>query len=246
MLTGKTALITGCRRGIGKDILELFAQNGSSIIACVRRYSADFVDYINSLRSMYGVKIEIIYVDLADETAIKDIMLNLFKSKTQIDILVNNAGIAFGGLLQMTSMTKLKEVFQINFFSQVLLTQYITKLMIRNKRGGSIINMGSIAGLDNFAGYTAYGSSKSALMFFTKTIAKELAQYKIRVNAIAPGLIDTEMASLMESSSEQEMLTRTAMNRLGQGSEVAKLALFLATQNSSFITGQVIRIDGGM
>ena len=145
----------------------------------------------------------------------------------------------------MTSMKVLKEVFQINFFSMVLLTQLVSKLMIR-QHCGSIINMGSIAGLENFAGYTAYGSSKAAVMAFTRTIARELAPYGIRVNAIAPGLTDTRMADQMEKKAEKEIIARSNMNRLGKTEEIVNMILFLSSDNASFITGQVYRVDGGM
>ena len=155
------------------------------------------------------------------------------------------AGIATGGFLQMTSMKQLKEVFQINYFSHVLITQLITKLMMRQK-SGCVINMGSVAGLDNFAGYTAYGASKAAMMSFTRTIARELAPYNIRVNAIAPGLTDTGMAGQMEEKAWKEMVERTDMNRLGKPCEIAQMMLFLASDEASFVTGQVYRVDGGM
>jgi 3-oxoacyl-[acyl-carrier protein] reductase len=244
-LQGKTAIITGCSRGIGKEIVTLFAQKGANIIACVRKENPGFSTYIRDLSSKTNVSIEPLYFDMLDEDSIKSAINPLIKSKSKIDILINNAGVATGSLLQMTSMSKLKEVFQINFFSQVLVTQLISKLMIREK-SGSIINMGSIAGLENFAGYTAYGSSKAAIMFFTKTIARELSSYHIRVNAIAPGLADTGMAEQMEKKATIEMIERSNFKRLALPQEIAELALFLASDNSSFITGQTIRIDGGM
>lgn len=117
--------------------------------------------------------------------------------------------------------------------------------MMRQK-SGAIINMGSIAGLENFAGYTAYGSSKAAMMHFTRTIARELAPYNIRVNSIAPGLTDTGMAGQMEEKAWHEMVGRTDMNRLGQPIEIANMMLFLASDDASFITGQTFRVDGGM
>ena len=145
----------------------------------------------------------------------------------------------------MTSMKQLKDIFQINFFSQVLVTQIISKLMMRQKHG-SIINMGSVAGLDNFAGYTSYGCSKAAMMMFTKTIARELAPYNIRVNSIAPGLTNTGMAGQMEEKAWREMVERTDMKRLGNPDEIVRMMLFLASDEASFITGQIYRVDGGM
>ena len=114
------------------------------------------------------------------------------------------------------------------------------------QQSGCVINMGSVAGLDNLAGYTAYGASKAAMMSFTRTIARELAPYNIRVNAIAPGLTDTGMAGQMEEKAWKEMVARTDMNRLGKPNEIAQMMLFLASDEASFITGQVYRVDGGM
>ncbi len=238
-------MITGCNRGIGREAVRLFAENGNNLICCIRKENTDFEQFISGLRSRYGVKIETLYFDMSDESAIKNTLQPLLKEKRQIDVLINNAGVATGGLLQMTSMTQLREVFQINFFSQVLITQMISKLMMRQK-SGVIINMGSVAGLDSFAGYTAYGSSKAAVMSFTRIIARELASYNIRVNAIAPGLTDTNMANQMEGKAYQEMVNRSAMNRLGKPEEIAQLMVYLASDDASFVNGQVIRIDGGM
>jgi 3-oxoacyl-[acyl-carrier protein] reductase len=244
-LIGKTALITGCNRGIGKVAMRLFAQNGANIIACARKADLKFEKELNLLSQAYNITIFPLYFDLSNEEEIKIAMKAIYAKKIPIDILLNNAGVATGNLLHMTSLKTVREVFEINFFSQVLITQYISKLMVK-QNGGSIINMGSVAGMDGFPGYTAYGSSKAALIFFTKTIAKELAKNNIRVNAIAPGLTETEMATGMEQKAKNEMLTQSAFNRLAKPEEIAQLALFLASDKSSFITGQTIRIDGGM
>jgi 3-oxoacyl-[acyl-carrier protein] reductase len=238
-------LITGCNRGIGRVAVGLFAEEGYDIICCIRGENPEFSKYAAELMRANHVKIEMIYCDMMDENAIMSAFKPLLEERRHIDVLINNAGIAAGSLLQMTPMSQLKEVFQVNFFSAVLVTQIVSRLMMR-QRSGSIINMGSVAGLDNFPGYTSYGSSKAAVMSFTKIIARELAPYGIRVNAIAPGLTDTNMAKQMETKAYDEMVSRTDMKRLGKPEEIANAMLFLASDRASFITGRIIRVDGGM
>lgn len=242
---GQTVMITGCNRGIGKVAVEKFASQGADLICALRKENEEFTSFSKMLQNQYNINITEIYFDMSDENSIKEAIKPLFKEKRQIDVLINNAGVATGNLLSMTSMNELHSVFQINFFSQVLLTQLISKLMARQKYG-SIINMGSIAGIENLSGYTAYGSSKAALMFFTKTIARELALYGVRVNTIAPGLVNTDMAAKQEDKSKEEILMRTDMHRLGNPEEIVNMMLFLASDMSSFITGQIYRVDGGM
>lgn len=244
-LRGKTALITGCNRGIGKEILMKFALQGVNIVACIRTRTEDFSLFLDSLREHYNIYIEVLLIDLTNSESIAGAMQKIFRQKISVDILVNNAGVAFGGFLSMTSMSKLREVFEINFFSQVLITQYVAKWM-QKRKSGVIINMASIAGIDGMAGYTAYGSSKAALIYFTKTLSKELATSGVRVNAVAPGLINTEMAKQMEEKAAEKMLEQNGMRRLGNPTEVADLVLYLSSDSSSFINGQVIRVDGGV
>lgn len=241
----KTAVVTGCNRGIGKEVVRQFAEQGINVICCIRKENPEFSSFLDDLTCKYGISADVIYFDMSDENSIKAGLRPLLQRKQRVDILVNNAGIATGGFMQMTTMHQLKDVFQINFFSQVLVTQIITKLMMRQEFG-AVVNMGSIAGLENFAGYTAYGSSKAAMMFFTKTIAKELAPHNIRVNAVAPGLTDTGMAGQMEDKAWSEMVGRSDFGRLGKPEEIANLVVWLASDKASFITGQIYRVDGGM
>jgi 3-oxoacyl-[acyl-carrier protein] reductase len=245
LLQDKVALITGCNSGIGKAIVEIFAQNGASILACARKESEDFIQFINFINTKYNCTIAPLYFDLTNEIELKNRVKQLVSNKKRIDVLVNNAGIAHGGLFHMTSISKIKEVFEINFFSQLLLTQFVSRIMVKHRKG-SIINITSIAGIDGLPGYSAYGTSKAAFNYATKTIAKELAEHGVRVNAIAPGLTETKMADLMEYSAKESMINSSAMQRLGKPIEIANTALFLASDLSSFITGQVIRVDGGV
>jgi len=246
LLKNKNTVITGCNRGIGKEIVRVFAENGANIWACVRRESGTFSKYINNLEQKHSVSINPVYFDLSDEEQIKTGVKTIKETKEPVDILVNNAGAIFTALFQMTSMQKLKEMFEINYFSQMLLTQYISRIMMRQK-SGSIINISSSAALEGNEGRTGYASAKAAMITSTKVLAKELAPYNIRVNAVAPGLTQTEM---MESSTPEdalkETLNRICMKRVGQPEEIANSVLFLASDLSSYMTNQVLRVDGGM
>ena len=245
ILKGKTAVITGCNRGIGKAILERFAKEGANIIACTRTITDELMSFYKSLERDCFITIYPVSMDLSDPESIKSAMRNIQSLKVPIDILVNNAGVASGGLMMMTSMQELSKVFQINYFAQVQITQYISKLMIRKKKG-SIIMMTSVLGLDGRAGATSYGASKAAVALFTKSIAKELGPFGIRVNAIAPNLVETEMAHQMEEKSFNSMISDSALKRIATSEEIANSALFLASDESSYITGHIMRVDGGL
>lgn len=244
-LTNKTAVITGCNRGIGKAILAKFASEGANIVACTRKIDDALSLFYEELEQSYNVKIYPITMDLECEESIKDAMRNVRSLKLHIDILVNNAGIASGGFMLMTPLSEIRKVFQINYFAQVMITQHIAKMMMSNKRG-SIIFMSSVLGLDSYQGGSAYGASKAAISLLTKSASKELGAFGIRVNAIAPNLVDTDMAKLMEVKSYDKMISGSALNRLASTDEIANTALFLASDESSYITGQTIRVDGGL
>ena len=246
LLKNKNTVITGCNRGIGKEIVRVFAENGANIWACVRKESGTFSKYINNLEQKHSVSINPVYFDLSDEEQIKNGVKTIKETKEPVDILVNNAGVIFTALFQMTSMKKLKEMFEINYFSQMLLTQYISRIMMRQK-SGSIINISSSAALEGNEGRTGYASAKAAMITSTKVLAKELAPYNIRVNAVAPGLTQTEMmTSSTPEDALKETLNRICMKRVGQPEEIANSVLFLASDLSSYMTNQVLRVDGGM
>jgi len=244
-LKEKCVLITGCNRGIGKAMLTAFAEAGAKVISCTRKDDDSFTEYCDELSAKTGAEIVQYHFDLNDENSIKSFISAFYKTKQKVDILINNAGVVTKGLLQMTSIQSIKDVFQTNFFAHVQLTQGISKLMMRQK-SGVIINMASIGGMDAYPAYVSYGCSKAAMIYFTKTIAQELAPYGIRVNALAPSMVKTDMQAVMGDEANEEIMRRTALKRNAEPEEIAKLALFLASDDSSFITGQIYRIDGGL
>jgi len=245
LLENKTAVITGCNRGIGKAALETFAENGADIFACVRKESDGFTSECTRLADKTGVTIIPVYFDFAETEQVKAGIKTILSHKKQLDILFNNAGVASGAFFQMTSIPDMKQLFEINFFSQLLFTQGISRYMSRYKTG-TIINIASIAGIIGDAGTTSYGSTKAALMFVTKTMATELGVMNIRVNAIAPSLTKTDMFYQTDETVRNKLIESSALKRPAEAVEIANVALFLASDLSSFITGQVLRVDGGL
>lgn len=244
-LEGRIALITGCNRGIGKAIMEKFMEEGAGIVACTRQMTPELKEYYQQKEKQYNIKIRPLLLDLVDEDSIKLAMKELYSWKLRVDILVNNAGIAsFMGLTRL-KLSEIKKIFQVNYFSSVLVIQYVIKLMLRSG-SASVINMASVAGIDGEAGNCAYGASKAAIVLMTKSLSKELSSSRIRVNAIAPGYIETDMQANIPCEFSCDVLNNAAIRRMGTPEEVANVALFLASDDSSYITGQVIRVDGGL
>lgn len=245
MLENKTAIITGCNRGIGKAILEVFAKNRCNIFAHARKETDDFLNTINELSKKYFVKIYPIYFNLKDIDEIKNAVKKIRSYKFPIDILVNNAGITSNKLFQMTSLEDVQEQFDINFKSLFVLSQYISKLMLRNN-SGSIVNISSISATGGDIGRSIYGASKAAVSSLTKTMAAELGEKNIRVNAVAPGFIKTDMMDFMSEDIIEKNLQLSKLKRIGKPEEVANVVAFLCSDLSSYITGQTINIDGGI
>ena len=246
LLKNKTAVVTGCNKGIGKKILETFSLNGATVFACVRNINEDFKSYILELQKKTKNQIIPIQFDLSDENQIKEASNNIISSKKPIDILVNNAAMIHTAIFQMTSTKKLKEVFEIDFFAQSNFTQYILKSMIKNKKG-SILYISSTSALDGNEGRSAYSSAKSALITQSKVLSREVGVHNIRVNTIAPGLTDTDMMRDNTPKEKiEEVLSKVSLRRVAIPEEIANIALFLSSDLSSYLTGQVIRVDGGM
>jgi 3-oxoacyl-[acyl-carrier protein] reductase len=245
LLENKNAVITGCLQGIGKSTLEVFAKNGSNVWACAQRYDSEFEQYCKELGLANNVWIKPIYFDLLQSEQIKDAVKKIMSDKVSVDVLVNIAGMTRDAVFHMSSMDVVRQVFEVNFFSQMYLTQYLTKIMLRQK-SGSVINVSSISALDGSAGQFGYSSSKAALIGATRTLSVELAPHNVRVNAVAPGVIATDMTKDLPIDVINGHIKHMDIKRLGFPEEVGNVILFLASDLSDYITGQVIRIDGGI
>ena len=246
LLEGKAAVVTGCNRGLGKAILDVFANNGANIWACTRQPDDKFSEYVTSLSKKTGVEINQVYFDFSEIDEIKTGVKTILSKKKAVDVIVNNAGVIFTSLFQMTSIDKMKEIFNINYFSQMLFTQKLVRSMVR-QGSGAIVNISSSAAIEGNEGRTAYAASKAAIISSTKVMAKELASNNVRVNTIAPGLTETDM--MIESTPKdalEDTLKRTCLKRVGRPEEIANVVLFLSSDLSSYMTGQVLRVDGGM
>ncbi len=246
LLKGKTAVITGSNKGIGLKTLEIFSENGATIFACARNINVEFNDLIKNLENKFKNKIIPIKLDLSNESSIKDACNNILNTKINVDILVNNAATIHTALFQMTSLKKLKEIFEINFFSQTTFTQFILKSMIKNKKG-SIVYISSSSAMDGNEGRSAYASTKSAIISQAKVLSRELGPHNIRVNSISPGLTDTDMMKENHKKEKiDEVISRTSLRRVAKATEIANIILLLSSDLTSYITGQNIRVDGGM
>lgn len=244
MLTGKTAIITGSNRGIGLATVEVFAEQGAAVWACARAQSDEFEGRLKEIAGKNATPITPVYFDVSDEAAVKNAMKMIGKESKSIDILVNNAGISVERLFSMTSFEMMQKTLEVNFLSQVRLAQLASRYMMK-ARVGSIVNVASVAGIESEQGGIAYGSSKAAVLFATKTMALELGSYGIRVNAVSPGFIETDMWEGRNSEIRDKILRETPLQRQGKPREVANAILFLASDMSSYITGENIVIDGG-
>ena len=251
ILKGKVAVITGCNRGIGKAILENFARNGADVFAVVRKESEEFSDYIDGLKREYSVSIIPIYIELSDEESIREGAKAILGYKDEngqkkaVDILVNNAGMSNPlSSFAMTKMDTIRSAFEINLFGPMLLTQLIARGMMRSK-SGSVVFVSSSAAYDGGANIE-YSASKAAIIGEVKRLAVEYGPYNIRVNAVAPGLTATDMGNSMNEEDEKIALSMNIMKRKGEPREIADAVAFLGSDMSSFITAQVLRVDGGL
>lgn len=243
-LNGKVAIVTGGTRGIGRAIALELAGNGADVAFSYAKNVEKAKEVEDEIKKL-GVKALAMQSNVADFNQSKEMVNNAIKELGKIDLLVNNAGITRDKILMMMSEEDWKAVIDTNL-SGVFNCSKAAVVPMMKQRSGSIINITSVSGLVGMAGQTNYSSSKAGIVGFTKALAKEVARRGVRVNAVAPGFIETEMVQALDQKYMDEMLKLIPLGRVGKAEEVARVVSFLASDNASYITGHVINVDGGM
>ena len=244
LLDGRHALVTGASRGIGRAVALAFAAEGASV-------SLNFAGNVAAAEAVRaeiesaGGKAILVPTDVSDENAVEDMVKTVTEAFGSIDILVNNAGITRDGLLLRMKEEDWDAVLNTNLKGVFLCTKAVSKFMMK-KRYGRIVNMASVVGVTGNASQANYAAAKAGVIGFTKAMAKELASRGITVNAIAPGFIRSDMTDVLPDKVKEAMLAEIPLGRAGEPADVAKAALFLASDQAAYITGQVLKVDGGM
>ena len=240
----KVVLITGGARGIGRKVAEVYAKNGYDVVI---NYVSDKTDVegIKKEIEKRGVKCTLVKADVSKAEEVEKMVEQAIQEFGKIDVLVNNAGITRDCLLMRMSEEEFDKVIEINLKGTYLVTKQVIKYMMK-RRQGSIINLASVVGVVGNAGQCNYSASKAGIIGFTKSVAKELAARNIRANAVAPGFIETDMTNVLKDEIKENINEQIPLKRMGTAKEVAELIYFLGSEKSSYITGQVINVDGGM
>lgn len=240
----QVVFITGGSRGIGKAIALKYAKEGYNIVT---NYVSDKTDTENLKKEFeaFGAKCLIVKADVTRADEIEELVKQAIEKFEKIDVLVNNAGITKDNLLMRMSEEEFDKVIEINLKGTFIVTKIVTKYMMK-KRKGSVVNLSSVVGVTGNAGQCNYSASKAGIIGFTKSLARELASRNIRANAVAPGFIETDMTDVLSDSVKENIYNQIPLKRMGMSDEVAKLVYFLGSDEGSYITGQVVNIDGGM
>lgn len=244
LLDGKCALVTGASRGIGRAVALKLASEGAKVALNFAGNEAAANEVRQEIEAAGGQAI-LVKADVANEAAVQDMVQKTADAFGRIDILVNNAGITRDGLLARMKEEDWDAVLSTNLKGVFLTTKAVAKLMMK-QRAGRIVNMASVVGVTGNAGQANYSAAKAGVIGFTKTIARELASRGVTVNAVAPGFIDTDMTSVLSDKAKEAALTGIPLGRMGTPEDVAAAVLFLASDQASYVTGQVLHVDGGM
>lgn len=244
MLSGKCAVITGASRGIGKEIAIKFAKQGANIVINYRKNEEE-ADLLKKEIELLGREVLIVKADVSNLEEAEFLITEAKKRFDRIDILVNNAGITKDNLLLRMKEEEFDDVVKVNLKGTFNCLKAITPIMLKQKYG-KIINMASVVGVIGNAGQINYCASKAGIIGMTKSLAREIGRKSITVNAIAPGFIQTDMTNVLDEDQKKSILSQVPLNRFGTVEDVANVALFLASDNSNYITGQVLSVDGGM
>ena len=241
----KTILVTGGSRGIGKEVALKYAEKGYNVVINYVSDKTDVEAIKNELLEKGAHDVLLAKADVTNAEQIEELVKQAIEKFGAIDVLVNNAGITKDNLLMRMSEEEFDKVIEVNLKGTYIVTKAVTKYMMK-KRKGSIINLSSVVGVAGNAGQCNYSASKAGIIGFTKSVAKELASRNIRANAVAPGFIETDMTSVLSDSVKENIYSQIPLKRMGTAKEVAELVYFLGEDTSSYITGQVINVDGGM
>ncbi|MCR5783676.1 MAG: SDR family oxidoreductase [Clostridia bacterium] len=243
MLSEKVCIVTGGSRGIGKAISQVFARNGATVYAVdiregtVEEWSGDFNKEVSG-------EVRSLYFDVSDEQAVKNGVMQIKRECGHIDGLVNNAGVEFNELIGMISHDNMEKMFSVNVYGTINMLQIVSRIMGRQAGGGSIVNIASMTALRGNRGQLVYSATKGAVVSLTKSAAKELAEKNIRVNAIAPGLTNTDMMKQADPEKLQGRINNICMGRLAEPEDIANACLFMVSDLSSYVSGQILAVDG--
>ncbi len=240
----KVALITGATRGIGREIALTLAESGYDIALNYRKENDDLINIKQEIENL-GRKCLAVKADVSIYEECENLVTETINQFGKIDVLVNNAGITKDMLLMRMKKEDFEEVIDVNLVGTFNVTKNVINYMMK-ARSGKIINLSSVVGISGNAGQTNYSASKAGIIGFTKSLAKEVASRNINVNAVAPGFIQTSMTDVLKEEVKQEIAKNIPLKRMGEAKDVANLVKFLASDESSYITGQVINVDGGM
>lgn len=244
MLKGKNVIVTGATRGIGREIALTLAQNGANIAINYRNLSSEVEDLINEIKEL-GVDALAIKCDVSISDEVDNFIKEVKNHYNTIDVLVNNAGITKDVLILRMKEEDFDDVLDVNLKGTFNTTKSVSSIMVRQKHG-KIINISSVVGIAGNAGQCNYAASKAGVIGFSKSLARELSSRNINVNVVAPGYINTDMTKNLPDKVKEEIVKSIPMKKIGEPKEVANLVLFLSSNLSDYITGQVINVDGGM